>query len=45
VQEDGTLRVIANWDQLSEAEKAVAWRRITARNRVSSVSVFLGALH
>ncbi|GBF87909.1 hypothetical protein Rsub_00621 [Raphidocelis subcapitata] len=33
VHEDGTVSRISNWDQLSEAERAVAWRRITARNR------------
>jgi predicted Fe-S protein YdhL (DUF1289 family) len=34
VSEDGKLRLISNWDSLSEAERAVAWRRITERNRV-----------
>ena len=34
VNEDGTLRVLANWDQLSEAERAVAWRRLVKRNKV-----------
>lgn len=35
VTERGTLRRIANWEELSEAERAAAWRRVKARNRVS----------
>jgi hypothetical protein len=35
VTESGTLRRIANWEDLSEAERAAAWRRVKARNRVS----------
>jgi hypothetical protein len=34
VHKDGTVNPISSWDQLSEAGRAVAWRRITARNRV-----------
>mmetsp|Transcript_17977 Transcript_17977/g.48890 ORF Transcript_17977/g.48890 Transcript_17977/m.48890 type:complete len:152 (-) Transcript_17977:347-802(-) len=29
---DGTTRRIANWDQLTEHEKKVTWRRISKRN-------------
>jgi predicted Fe-S protein YdhL (DUF1289 family) len=29
---DGTVRRIANWDQLTQAERDAAWRRIGARN-------------
>ena len=29
---DGTTRRIANWDQLTEAEQKVTWRRISKRN-------------
>lgn len=29
---DGTTRRIANWDQLTEQEKKVTWRRISKRN-------------
>lgn len=41
--EAGTLRTIANWDELSEAERAVAWRRIVRRNRVRAVRCALCA--
>jgi predicted Fe-S protein YdhL (DUF1289 family) len=30
--ESGTTRRIGNWDQLSESEKEVTWRRISKRN-------------
>jgi len=33
VNEDGTLRRIANWNDLTEAERQVAVRRIAARNQ------------
>lgn len=33
VAEDGTLRRIVNWDLLSPAEQAVAFRRIAKRNK------------
>jgi hypothetical protein len=29
---DGTTRVIENWDDLTEREKEVTWRRISKRN-------------
>jgi hypothetical protein len=29
---DGSIRRIANWDNLSEHEKEVSWRRISKRN-------------
>lgn len=29
---DGTTRRIANWDSLTEQEKAVTWRRVSKRN-------------
>lgn len=29
---DGTTRRIANWDQMTEQEKEVTWRRISKRN-------------
>ena len=28
----GTTRSIANWDQMTEQERKVAWRRISKRN-------------
>ena len=34
VNEDGTLRRIANWDLLTPSEKEVAQRRIASRNKV-----------
>lgn len=34
VTPEGGLRRISNWQELSEEERAVAWRRIKARNRV-----------
>ncbi|KAI8470270.1 MAG: hypothetical protein J3K34DRAFT_421141 [Monoraphidium minutum] len=33
VSEDGRISLISNWEQLSEVERQVAWRRITERNR------------
>ena len=33
VNEDGTLRRISNWDQLTPSEQAVAFRRISQRNK------------
>jgi 23S rRNA (adenine2503-C2)-methyltransferase len=30
---DGTTKTIANWDELDEVEKDVAWRRIATRNK------------
>jgi hypothetical protein len=40
IQGDGTLRRITNWHLLTQAEKAVAMRRIVDRNKVSG-----GCLH
>jgi hypothetical protein len=34
VTEEGALRRIANWDQLTAAEQQVALQRIAARNQV-----------
>lgn len=42
VAEDGTLRVISNWGELSEAERSVAWRRIAQRNRARLAAVKAG---
>lgn len=33
INPDGTVRRIANWDSMTEQEKAVAWKRISARNQ------------
>jgi hypothetical protein len=32
INTDGTTRAIANWDELSEREKEVTWKRISKRN-------------
>mgnify|MGYP000043236320 CR=1 FL=1 len=32
INTDGTTRAIANWDDLSEREKEVTWKRISKRN-------------
>lgn len=32
INADGTTRAIANWDEMSEHEREVTWRRISARN-------------
>jgi hypothetical protein len=32
INTDGTTRRIANWDQLTEQERQVSWRRISKRN-------------
>ena len=32
INADGTTRRIDNWDQMSENEQKVAWRRISKRN-------------
>eukprot|EP00522_Entomoneis_paludosa_P013149 CAMPEP_0172452358 /NCGR_PEP_ID=MMETSP1065-20121228/10051_1 /TAXON_ID=265537 /ORGANISM="Amphiprora paludosa, Strain CCMP125" /LENGTH=111 /DNA_ID=CAMNT_0013204405 /DNA_START=61 /DNA_END=396 /DNA_ORIENTATION=- len=32
LNQDGTTRRIANWDQLTEGEKTATWRRISKRN-------------
>lgn len=33
INPDGTQRRISNWDELSEHEKEVSWRRIKERNK------------
>jgi hypothetical protein len=32
INTDGTTRAIANWDELSDREKEVTWKRISKRN-------------
>ena len=32
INADGTTRRIDNWDQMTEQEQKVAWRRISKRN-------------
>ena len=32
INADGTTRRIANWDQMTQGEQQVAWRRISKRN-------------
>jgi predicted Fe-S protein YdhL (DUF1289 family) len=34
VSPEGTLLSISNWEELSDREREVAWRRIKARNQV-----------
>lgn len=33
INEDGTVRRIANWQSLTEREQAVAWKRLADRNK------------
>jgi len=33
INTDGTSRRISNWDELSDHEKEVSWRRINKRNK------------
>ena len=33
INEDGTIRRIANWESLTEREQAVAWKRLADRNK------------
>lgn len=33
INTDGTSRRISNWDELSDHEKEVSWRRIKKRNK------------
>ena len=35
MNEDGTLRLVSNWEQLTPAEREVTLRRLRKRNAVS----------